>query len=119
MRFVCEELIPWVGSEYRIDPEDRCYGRVSRGGLFGVYTLLTRPEAFSRYIIGSPAIYHEDPEVFRYERDNDAFNATLVPPSSAFGCYAVSASPTDLLRNPRVRFGSSRGIRYTWAGRQS
>jgi predicted alpha/beta superfamily hydrolase len=37
--------------------------------LLGLYALLTRPEAFSRYLIGSPGIHQEDPEVFRCERD--------------------------------------------------
>jgi predicted alpha/beta superfamily hydrolase len=77
LRFVCEELIPWVGSEYRVDPEDRCYGGDSHAGLFGLYTLLTRPEAFSRYLIGSPTIYHEDPEVFRCECDYAATHSDL------------------------------------------
>jgi predicted alpha/beta superfamily hydrolase len=77
LRFVCEELIPWVGSEYRVDPEDRCYGGDSHAGLLGLYTLLTRPEAFSRYLIGSPGIHQEDPEVFRCERDYAATHTDL------------------------------------------
>jgi predicted alpha/beta superfamily hydrolase len=77
LRFVCEELIPWVGSEYRVDPDDRCYGGDSHGGLFGLYALLTRPEAFGRYLIGSPTIYNDDPEVFRCERDYAATHSDL------------------------------------------
>jgi uncharacterized protein len=77
LRFVYKELIPWVGSEYRVDPDDRCYGGDSHGGLFGLYALLTRPETFSRYLIGSPGIHQEDPEVFRCERDYAATHSDL------------------------------------------
>jgi predicted alpha/beta superfamily hydrolase len=77
LRFVYEKLIPWVGSEYRVDPDDRCYGGDSHGGLFGLYALLTRPEAFARYLIGSPGIHQEDPEVFRCERDYAATHSDL------------------------------------------
>ena len=75
--FVCEELIPWVETEYRVDPKDRCYMGGSLGGLFGLYALFTRPEAFSHYLIGSPGIHQEDPEVFRCERDYAANHSDL------------------------------------------
>jgi predicted alpha/beta superfamily hydrolase len=77
LRFVCEELIPWVSSEYRVDPEDRCYVGDSLGGLFGLYVLLTRPGTFSRYLIVSPGIQQDDPEVFRCERDYAANHSDL------------------------------------------
>jgi len=77
LRFVCEELIPWVETEYRVDPKDRCYMGDSLGGLFGLYALLTRPEAFGRYLIGSPGIHQEDPEVFQCERDYAATHTDL------------------------------------------
>jgi predicted alpha/beta superfamily hydrolase len=77
LRFVCEELMPWVETEYRVDPEDRCYIGDSLGGLLGLYALFTRPKAFSRYLIGSPGIHQEDPEVFQCERDYAAIHTDL------------------------------------------
>jgi hypothetical protein len=77
LRFVCEELIPWMEAEYQVDPEDRCYIGDSLGGLLGLYALLTRPEAFSRYLIGSPGIHQEDPEVFRCEHAYAATHTDL------------------------------------------
>ena len=77
LRFVCEELFPWVETAYRVDPDDRCYMGDSLGGLLGLYALLTRPEAFRRYLIGSPGIHQEDPEVFRCERDYAATHTDL------------------------------------------
>jgi predicted alpha/beta superfamily hydrolase len=40
LRFIRKDLIPWVGSEYRVDPEDRCYVGDSLGGRFGLFVLL-------------------------------------------------------------------------------
>ena len=77
LRFVCEELMPWVETECRVDPDDRCYMGDSLGRLLGLHALLTRPEAFGRYLIGSPGIHQEDPEVIRCERDYGATHTDL------------------------------------------
>ena len=77
LRFVCEELIPWVDSEYRVDPGDICYVGDSLGGLFGCYVLLNRPDTFDRYLIGSPGIDKSASEVFRCESDYAANHSDL------------------------------------------
>lgn len=77
LRFIREDLFSFVGLEYRVDPEDRCLVGDSLGGLFGLTVLLSRPDAFSRYIIGSPWIVQDDPEVFRCERDYAASHSDL------------------------------------------
>jgi predicted alpha/beta superfamily hydrolase len=52
--FFREELLPFVESEYRVDPEDRTIAGLSAGATFASYILFTAPELFRRYIIVSP-----------------------------------------------------------------
>jgi predicted alpha/beta superfamily hydrolase len=55
--FLRDDLMPWVGAHYPVDPADGTYFGHSLGGLFGVYTLLREPETFRRYAIGSPSLW--------------------------------------------------------------
>lgn len=55
LRFVREELMPYVNERYPTVPEETCYSGYSVGGTFGLITLFTQPESFRRYILGSPA----------------------------------------------------------------
>ena len=68
VRFLREDVIPFVGSEYKADPEDRCFLGASLGGLLGLYALFCHTDTFNRYIIGSPSIHKADHEVFTCER---------------------------------------------------
>jgi len=51
--FIVKELYPKIDSSYRTAPAPRVFFGHSGGGRFGMYTLFTRPEAFTHYIIGS------------------------------------------------------------------
>ena len=53
VRFLKEELIPFVEKGYRTNAFRILYGH-SVGGLFTVYTLFNFPDLFSGYIAGSP-----------------------------------------------------------------
>jgi predicted alpha/beta superfamily hydrolase len=54
--FIAKELIPFIESNYRVTPGERCLGGYSYGGLFSLYALFTRPELFTKYFAGSPSI---------------------------------------------------------------
>lgn len=69
LRFIREELKPFINTAYRSDPADSAFVGHSYGGLFGLYTLFHRPEIFSRYVISSPAVHHDDRVITRYEND--------------------------------------------------
>jgi hypothetical protein len=47
------------------------------GGLFATYTMLTRPDAFSRYVIGSPWLYWNTPVTETYEPSYAARHSDL------------------------------------------
>jgi uncharacterized protein len=98
LQFIREDLIPWVVSEYRVDSEDRCYAGHSLGGLFGLYVLLYQPDTFSRYLIGSPWMVQDDPQVFKWESDYAASHSDL--PAKVF-LAAGSLEPESVVANTR------------------
>jgi predicted alpha/beta superfamily hydrolase len=69
LRFIREELKPFVDANYRTNPDDSTYAGDSYGGLFGLYALFHHPDTFNRYVIGSPAVHHDNCVTLAYERD--------------------------------------------------
>ena len=69
LRFIREDLIPFIASEYRVDPDDRCFLGYSLAGLFGLYALLHHPDTFLRYIISSPWMDPVDLQIFSFETE--------------------------------------------------
>lgn len=59
LRFIREELQPWVEREYRTVPYRILVGH-SFGGLFVTHTLLTAPETFDAYLSISPSLWWDD-----------------------------------------------------------
>ena len=55
LRFIVEELKPFIDSRYRTSGYDILYG-ASNAGLFVAYALLSRPDSFDAYIASSPMI---------------------------------------------------------------
>jgi predicted alpha/beta superfamily hydrolase len=76
IRFMTEELWPWIESNYNVT-DDRTYVGDSMGGLFGCYTMFNHPGFFKRYIIGSPWICWNNPLVFDYEEQYAATHDDL------------------------------------------
>ncbi|HIE86164.1 MAG TPA: alpha/beta hydrolase [Pseudomonadales bacterium] len=60
LKFIRQELQPFIDSQYPTVPEERGYWGDSLGGLFGLYVLFNQPDTFNRYIIGSPSIWWAD-----------------------------------------------------------
>lgn len=58
--FIISELIPFMESNYRVEPDNRTFVGHSYGGLFGTYVLLTRPDLFQKYILVSPSLWYDD-----------------------------------------------------------
>ena len=65
LRFIREELQPFIDKEYPTIPSDRGYFGDSLGGLFGLYALFNEPETFNRYIIGSPSIWWDEKAIVK------------------------------------------------------
>jgi predicted alpha/beta superfamily hydrolase len=67
LRFIRQELQPFINSHYRASPQDSTYLGHSHAGLFGLYTLFHQPDTFNRYVIGSPSIHHDNQVALAYE----------------------------------------------------
>ncbi|MDX1615532.1 MAG: alpha/beta hydrolase-fold protein [Candidatus Promineifilaceae bacterium] len=77
LRFIHEELQPFVDDNYRTQPDDTTYAGCSSSGLFGLHVLFKRPETFRRYILGSPPIFRADRAILDTEADYAARHDAL------------------------------------------
>lgn len=55
LAFIRDEIFSYIEKNYRTDPSARTYFGYSLGGAFGAYILLSKPDSFKNYILGSPA----------------------------------------------------------------
>lgn len=55
LQFIRQELMPFIDGHYPTVAGENTYYGFSAGGAFGLHTLFTQPEAFRRYVLGSPA----------------------------------------------------------------
>ena len=58
--FIKNELIPLVESKYACDTLNRGFLGYSLGGLFGAYVLVSEPQLFHKYLLGSPTVRYDD-----------------------------------------------------------
>lgn len=81
LKFIREQLKPFIDKQYNTVPDDTGYFGHSLGGLFGLYVLFHEPETFNRYVIGSPAIWWDDGIAFSYAQKfldaNSSLDATV------------------------------------------
>jgi hypothetical protein len=69
LKFMRDELMPYVNSNYRTDTEDATIVGASFGGLFDLYVLFHEPETFRRYVALSPSLWWDKKVTFEYERE--------------------------------------------------
>lgn len=81
LKFISEEVIPFIDSKYRTSPNERTISGYSLAGSFALYTLFTKPETFNRYIIGSPYLVANDFSIIDFEaaaaEKNTGINANI------------------------------------------
>ncbi len=75
--FIRDDVFKYVESEYKIDHARRTYFGYSVSGTFGCYILLTRPQTFRNYIIGSPAPLFKGEFAHEYMPISQAIPETL------------------------------------------
>ncbi|NER16557.1 alpha/beta hydrolase-fold protein [Spongiivirga citrea] len=54
LEFIRNDVIQYVDNNYRTDTNSRSYFGYSLSGAFGAYIVLTQPDTFNNYILGSP-----------------------------------------------------------------
>jgi uncharacterized protein len=67
LRFIEQELKPFIETYFPVDPSDQTLLGVSLGGLFVLNALFKSPGAFQRYIAISPSIWWKDRAVLEAE----------------------------------------------------
>lgn len=77
--YIADVVFPYVEQHYRVLPQRRVFVGHSYGGLLGAQTLLTRPDMFSGYLLGSPSFWfdkrhliHRAPALLDAQADLDA-----------------------------------------------
>jgi predicted alpha/beta superfamily hydrolase len=91
IRFLSDELRPWLNSNFPRAAGDVTYFGHSLGGLFGTYVLLTQPALFDRYILSSPSLWWDRELMFRIEQERSTTEDDL--PTSAF--FGIGSLETD------------------------
>ena len=69
VKFIAQELLPYLISHYSIDSTKKIYAGHSYGGLLGTYILFTQPNLFDYYLIGSPSLWYGNKAMFSLEAD--------------------------------------------------
>lgn len=77
LAFLVDELRPQLAREFRFDEADHGLLGASAGGHFATYVLLTRTEAFAKYLIGSPAVSGCEDYLFELEAQHAAHGRQL------------------------------------------
>jgi predicted alpha/beta superfamily hydrolase len=75
--FLTQELVPFVETEYRVDPAQRALMGSSYAGLFTLYALFREPAFFRGYISGSPVVTYGDGFLVQQEAEYAESNAGL------------------------------------------
>jgi predicted alpha/beta superfamily hydrolase len=74
--FIEEEVKPFIRANYSVTDDETLVGD-SLGGLFALHTLFTRPDAYDRYLVGSPSIWWDGAALFDAEANLAAGNEDL------------------------------------------
>jgi predicted alpha/beta superfamily hydrolase len=118
MRYIADEVIPFVEANYRTMPDDRMLIGQSLGGLFAAEVLLKRPDLFTRYLIVSPSIWWDGGSLLR---TSPAFADAAMAPAKVFIAVGKEGKPASsagrrmqgdakrlyklVRKNPRIRAG--------------
>ncbi len=96
VRFLRQELLPFINRTYRVDPHDRSIAGLSFSGLFSTWVLFNESDLFNRYVIVSPSLWWDRGVVFRHESDFHKRNGAL---SARVYLAAGEADGANILRD--------------------
>ncbi|KQQ84654.1 alpha/beta hydrolase [Xanthomonas hortorum] len=93
IRYLRDRVLPFVANRYRTDEQRRLYLGHSYGGLLGTQILLSTPDMFSGYILGSPSYWYGEHAMVAQEK-------------------TFAASQTDLPAQVYMYVGEYEQVRY-------
>ena len=76
LEFIEAEVKPLVRENYNVSTNETLVGH-SLGGLFTLYTLLTQPDLYDRYLASSPSLWWHDKYMYGLEKELRAENSAL------------------------------------------
>lgn len=81
LQFIEKDVFPFLIKHYRVDMQRKIFVGHSFGGLLGAFTLLSKPQLFDHYIIGSPSLWYDNKVMFelekQYAREHKAMAANV------------------------------------------
>ncbi|MES2825689.1 MAG: alpha/beta hydrolase-fold protein [Pseudomonadota bacterium] len=81
-QFIEQQVIPELKRKYRIDNMNKIFVGHSFGGLLGSYILVTKPDLFNHYIIGSPSLWYDQKVILnmeeKYSKSHNRMNANVM-----------------------------------------
>ena len=101
LAFIEDELKPMIALRYSVNSQRQTLFGHSYGGLFTLYTLLTRPRAFQGYVAASPSIWwYKDSidrtlDAFERQTNNQPIDARLLVTAGSAEQPAADASLSD------------------------
>jgi len=69
LAFLKEELLPFIETNYRVEPTRRVLMGSSFGGAFTLYAMFSEPTLFSGYVAASPSVVYGQGFAFQQEAD--------------------------------------------------
>jgi predicted alpha/beta superfamily hydrolase len=98
-RFVADEVFPFIASHYRADMAHKVFAGHSYGSLFGAWVMLTAPEMFDGYVLGSPSLWFDQRLLFARERrfaaSHQDLHARVYLGAGAFETLQPKGQPRD------------------------
>ena len=64
LHFIEKSVFSFMDKNYRVN-DSRTFVGNSLGGLLGAYALLTKPNMFNNYILGSPSVWFKDNDILK------------------------------------------------------
>ncbi|PFH11664.1 hypothetical protein BCF11_4119 [Collimonas sp. PA-H2] len=98
-QFIEKEVFPFVAANYRADMSRKIFSGHSYGSLLGLHMLLTEPQMFNQYILGSPSLWYDKRVMFDMERSYAASHKDM--PAQVFMLIGSFETVKSKDRNPR------------------
>lgn len=77
LAFIRNDVMHYIDRNYSTDITKKTYVGNSFGGLLGAYILLTEPETFDNYILGSPSIWWDNKYILKLASQTDKLTANV------------------------------------------
>ena len=97
LKFIKNELIPYLESKYRVTKNGRTLMGSSFGGLFTLYALFHETELFDRYVLTSPSVGWDNEILYTYEKDYAA-KTTQLPVKMFIGVGGLEGGEVEAVQ---------------------